>query len=79
MPVGKRESIHWEGCAKVFRGASRLSESEHGPLVTDISLLRMPLLSKPHIGPCITPDYDLFEANMTLQGYEITVMVNKIA
>ena len=42
-----------------------LSVSEHGPLVTDISLLRTPLLSKPHIGPCITPDYDLLEANMT--------------
>ena len=28
MPVGKRESTHWEGCAKVFRGASRLSESK---------------------------------------------------
>jgi hypothetical protein len=39
MPVGKRGSMHWGGCAKVFRGASRLSESEHGPLVTDISLL----------------------------------------
>ena len=39
------------GCAKVFRGASRLSESEHGPLFTYISLLRTPLLSKPHIGP----------------------------
>ena len=52
-------------CAKVFRGASRLLESEHGPLVTDISLLRTPLLSKPHIVPCITPDYDLLKANMT--------------
>ena len=65
MPVGKSESMHWEGCAKVFCGASRLSESERGPLVTDISLLQTSLLSKPHIGPCITPDYDLLEANMT--------------
>ena len=54
-----------KGCTKVFRGASRLSESEHGPLVTDVSLLRTPLSSKPHIGSCITQHYDLLEANMT--------------
>ena len=65
MPVGKRESMHWGGCATVFRGASRLSESKHGSLVTDISLLRTPLLSKPHIGPCIISNYDLLEANIT--------------
>ena len=29
MPVGKRESMHQRDCAKVFRDASRLSESEH--------------------------------------------------
>ena len=68
MPVCKRKSMHSGGCAKVFRGVSRaitLSESEHGPLVTDIPLLRTPLLSKPYISPRITPDYDLLEANMT--------------
>ena len=65
MPVGKRESMHSEGCEKVFCGASRLLESEHGPLVKDISQLRTSLLSKPHIGPCVTPHYDLLEANMT--------------
>ena len=42
-----------------------LPESQHGPLVTDISLLRTQLLYKPHIAPCITPDYDHLEANMT--------------
>ena len=57
MPVGKRKSASG--------GLRRLSESEDGPLVTDISLLRTLLLSKPHIGPCITPDYDILEANAT--------------
>ena len=77
MPVGKRESMDWRDCAKVFRDASRLSESEHGPLVADISQLGTPFLDKPHIGRCISPDYDLLD--MTLQGYEIMVIVNKIA
>ena len=62
MLVGERESMHLEGWVEVFCGASRLSESE---LAKDISLLRTSLLSKPHIGPCVTPHYDLLEANMT--------------
>ena len=65
MPAGKRKSMYWEGCAKVLCRASRHSDTEYGPLVKVISLLRTPLLSKPHIGPCITPDYDLLEANTT--------------
>ena len=52
------------GLRKRISRAFRLSESGHGPLVIDISLARIRLLTKPHIGPCITPDYDL-EANMT--------------
>ena len=72
MLIGKRESMHGGGAGlrkgisaiSQIRRASRLSESEHGPLVTDISLFGTPLLSKPHIGPCITPHYDLLEANM---------------
>ena len=66
MPVGKRESMHWEAA----KGISLCFPTAHGPLVTDISLLRTPLLSKPHVDPCITSHYDILEVNMTLQGFE---------
>ena len=50
---------------RLRKGISLCFPTAHRPLVTDISLLRTPLLSKPHVDPCITPHYDLLEPNMT--------------